>query len=174
MATTTKPKAQAAPQITTPKDYFFTPIGNTKPFFKAAFQGFAGSGKTFTAAQVAIGLHQRIGSIRPIVIFDTEQASKFLNPIFAEAGIPVLVRESRSLADLKIVMDKMDGGLSDVLLIDSISHVWEGTLAAYAQKKNRTRLEFQDWGIIKPAWKSEFSDRFVRGQWHAIFTGRAG
>jgi hypothetical protein len=140
---------------------FFTPIGNTKPFFKAAIEGFAGSGKTYTAASIAIGLHKRIGSKKPVVIFDTERASKFLKPLFAEAGIEALVREAKSLADLKRTMDFMRTGVSDILLIDSISHVWEGVLAAYAESKRRTRLEFQDWGIIKPTWKREFSDPFV-------------
>ncbi len=37
-----------------------------------------------------------------------------------------------------------------------------------------TRLEFQDWGVIKPTWKSEFSDPFVRDPYHIIMTGRAG
>jgi hypothetical protein len=155
-------------------DAFFTPIGNTKPYFKAAFEGFAGSGKTHTAALVAIGIHQRIKSKKPVVIFDTEKAAKFLKPLFAEAGIEVLVRESKSLADLKITMQKMSEGLSDLLIVDSISHVWEEYLQAYAKKVGRTRLQFQDWGIIKPTWKAEFSDPFVQGQYHAIFTGRAG
>lgn len=149
-------------------------LQNTKPFFKAAFQGFAGSGKTHTAATVAIGLHKKIGSKKPVVIFDTERASKFLKPLFSEAGIEVLVREARSLADLQKTMDFMDQGGSDILLIDSLSHVWENVLASYMGRKNRSRLEFQDWGVIKPMWKKEFSDRFVNGEYHAIFTGRAG
>src|SRR5690348_8667133 len=162
----------AAPQSAATS--FFTPIGNTKPFFKAAIEGFAGSGKTFTAASIAIGLHKRIGSTKPVVIFDTERASKFLKPLFAEAGVEVLVREAKSLADLKRTMEFMRSGVSDILLIDSISHVWEGVLASYAESKRRTRLEFQDWGIIKPTWKREFSDPFVNDEYHAIFTGRAG
>lgn len=63
-------------------DNFFAPLTNTKPYFKAGFQGFAGSGKTYTAALVALGLHRIIGSKKPIVIFDTERASKFLRPLF--------------------------------------------------------------------------------------------
>jgi hypothetical protein len=167
------PAKTQSPKVTLGND-FFAPIGNTKPYFKAAFQGFAGSGKTHTAAQIAIGLHKRIKSKKPIVIFDTEQASKFLKPMFAAAGIQVLVRESKSLADLKRTMELMRSGVSDILLIDSISHVWEGFLQSYAEKVRRTRLEFQDWGVIKPTWKREFSDPFVSDQYHAIFTGRAG
>ena len=88
-------------------DSFFTGLDNTKPYFKAAFEGFAGCGKTYTAAMVAIGLHKRIGSKLPVVIFDTEEAAKFLKPFFAEAGIQVLLRSSRSMADLKETMKRM-------------------------------------------------------------------
>lgn len=158
----------------TAQDNFFTPVANTKPYFKAAFEGFAGSGKTYTAAQVAIGLYRRIGSQKPVIIFDTEKAAKFLKPIFATENIELLVRESRSLADLKETMARMRQGAGDVLIIDSISHVWEDFLKAYAEKVRRTRLEFQDWGVIKPTWKSEFSDPFVRDPYHVIMTGRAG
>lgn len=161
----TKPKVQ---------DNFFALIGNTKPYFKAAFEGFAGTGKTYTAAKVAIGLHKRVGSKKPVIIFDTEKAAKFLKSMFAAEGIEVLVRESRSLADLKETMTRMREGASDLLIIDSISHVWEDFLKSYAEKVRRTRLEFQDWGVIKPTWKTEFSDVFVRDPYHIIMTGRAG
>ncbi len=163
--TTNKPKVH---------DNFFALIGNTKPYFKAAFEGFAGTGKTYTAAKVAIGLHKRVGSKKPVIIFDTEKAAKFLKSMFAAEGIEVLVRESKSLADLKETMTRMREGASDVLIIDSISHVWEDFLKSYAEKVRRTRLEFQDWGVIKPTWKTEFSDVFVRDPYHIIMTGRAG
>ena len=171
-----QPTKAAAPtaQKPQPQDTFFTPIGNTKPYFKAGFEGFAGSGKTYTAALVAIGLHKKIQSKKPVVIFDTEKAAKFLKPIFTEAGIEVLVRESKSLADLKETMTRLRQGASDVLLIDSISHVWENFLQSYAEKVRRTRLEFQDWGVIKPTWKREFSDLFVQDPYHIIMNGRAG
>jgi len=157
------------------RDNFFTPIGNTKPYFKAAFEGFAGAGKTYTAALVAVGLHKRIKSKKPVIIFDTEKAAKFLKPLFAENGIEVLIRESKSLGDLKITMQKMrNEGISDILIIDSISHVWEGFLKAYAEKVHRTSLQFQDWGIIKPTWKTEFSDPFVNDPYNIIMCGRAG
>lgn len=156
------------------QDNFFIPLVNTKPYFKAAFEGFAGSGKTYTAAQVVIGLHKSINSTKPVIIFDTEKASKFLKPLFEKNGIQVLVRESRSTADLSETMRRCRGGASDVLLIDSLSHIWEDFVESYKRKVKRTTLAFQDWGIIKPSWKHTFSDPFVNDPYHVVMTGRAG
>jgi len=154
---------------------FFMEVANTKPYFKAAFEGFAGSGKTYTSALVAIGLHQKIKSKKPVVMFDTEKAAKFLKRVFNEAGIELLVKESRTLADLKESMRLLrDQQVSDILIIDSISHVWEDTVESYKRKVGRTHLQFQDWGILKPMWKAEFSDPLVRDPYHIIMCGRAG
>lgn len=153
---------------------FFMPAQNTKPYFKAALEGFAGSGKTYTAALIAIGIHKRIKSEKPVIMFDTEKAAKFLKPLFADAGIDLLVRESKSFADLAQAMARLREGASDILIIDSITHVWEEFLRAYQIKSGHRRLQFQDWGIIKPTWKAEFSDPFVNDPYHVIMCGRAG
>lgn len=153
----------------------FHKLENNRPFLKMAFEGFAGDGKTYTATQVAIGLHRKIKSTKPIAIFDTEKAAKALLGVFNDAGIEAVVSDDqRSLSALSQAMQWCEAGGSDILIIDSITHVWEEYLQAYMKQKNRTRLEFQDWGIIKPKWKNEFSTPFVRAKIHIIFTGRAG
>ena len=153
---------------------FFTSLDNAQPFFKAAFEGFAGSGKTYTMAQVAIGLHKRIKSTKPIVYFDTEKAGRHLRRLFKDAGIEVLYKESRTLADLMQAMQFCRDGGADVLMIDSLTHVYEHFLQSYQAEKKRNRLQFEDWGLLKPKWKREFSEPFVRDRYHALFCGRAG
>lgn len=155
-------------------DDFFTEVSNNKPYFKAAFEGFAGSGKTFTAAQLVIGLHKKIKSTKPIVMVDTEKASKFLKPLFDEANIKLLVKESKSLTDLREAMKKCREGYSDIIIIDSLTHIYENFLEAYKVKTGHQRLQFQDWGIIKPTWKTEFSDPLVNDPYNLVFCGRAG
>lgn len=164
------------PEILPPhnEDKFFAEIANTKPFVKMAAHGFAGTGKTYTLALIAAGLHKFIKSDKPIVVFDTEESAKFLKTIFDEHKIIGVAKRSRSLADLKETFKRCAEGFSDILIIDSISHVWEDFLEAYKRKRNRQRIEFQDWGFIKPAWKQEFSDPFVRLPIHCFMTGRAG
>lgn len=155
-------------------DNFFVPVQNTKPYFKAAFEGFAGTGKTRTSAEVAIGIHHRIKSQKPVIMFDTEKASKFMKEIFDKEGIELLVRESRSLADLSEAMKRCREGASDILIIDSITHIYQAFLEDYMARKNRTRMEFQDWGVVKPMWNRMFVQPFVKDPYHIIFTGRAG
>lgn len=155
------------------KQEFFSKLENTRPFLKMAFEGFPKSGKTFTSVQIAVGLHKMIKSSKPIVFFDTERALKALKPIFDENKIEVLVRESRSLADLVKTIDLCEQGTADILVIDSITHVWERFVESFKTEKKRSYISLPDWGILKPKWKREFSDRLVLSPVHIIFTGRA-
>src|SRR5688572_20582158 len=102
----------------------FKKLENNRPFLKMAFEGFAGDGKTFTATQVAIGVHKLIGSTKPIALFDTEKAFKALKPSFDAAGIEAVVNdEERSLKALSQAIQWCEEGNADILLIDSITHV---------------------------------------------------
>jgi len=158
---------------------FFTPAANTKPHFKIAAQGFAGTGKTFTLAQIAKELVLRRHELDPttplrVAMVDTEKASGFLRRVFDRAGIEFMVKESRSLSDVLQAIALCESGYAPVLLIDSLSHIWEGFVEAYKVERKRTRLEMLDWGTLKPTWKSKFSDPFVRSRVDIFFTGRAG
>jgi len=160
----------------------FKKLENNRPFLKLALEGFAGDGKTFTASEIAIGVHKLIGSKKPIALFDTEKAFKALKWKFDEAGIETLVDdEQRSLEALNQAIKWCEDGGADILIIDSITHVWEQFLQAYLNRPDkhgnplkRNRLEFQDWGVLKPTWKEKFSTPFVMAKVHIIFSGRAG
>ncbi len=156
----------------TSEDTFFTAIGNTKPFFKAAFEGEPGTGKSWTAALVAIGLHKKIGSKKPIVLIDTEKASKFLVPLFQEHGIEAMVRETHSLADLVKAMKLCSDGYADIMVIDSITHIWMDFQEAYKRKLNRQVFQIQDWMSIKSEWNKYFSIPLVQSPLHILATGR--
>lgn len=154
------------------EDAFFTPIGNTKPYFKAAFEGEPGTGKSWSAALVAIGLHKKINSKKPIVLIDTEKASKFLVPLFEENGIKAMVRETHSLADLVKAMKLCSDGYADIVVIDSITHIWMDFQEAYKRKFNRQTFQIQDWMTIKADWNNNFSIPMVQSPLHILATGR--
>jgi hypothetical protein len=160
----------------------FKKLENNRPFLKLALEGFAGDGKTYTAVEIARGVHKLIGSKKPIALFDTERALKALKWKFDSDGIEAVIQdEERSLSSLNQAIKWCEEGNADILIIDSITHVWEEFLRAYMNRpdkqgnpQKRTRLEFQDWGVLKPQWKELFSTPFVMAKCHIIFTGRAG
>lgn len=160
----------------------FKKLENNRPFLKMALEGFAGDGKTFTAVETAIGVHKLIKSEKPIAMFDTERALKALKWKFDQNNIEAIIEdEERSLQSLYNSIKWCEDGNADILIIDSITHVWEEFLKAYLNRPGkdgkelkRNRLEFQDWGVLKPTWKELFSNPFVMAKCHIIFTGRAG
>ena len=156
----------------------FVPSSNTQAFLKAGLMGFAGSGKTFTATEIAIGL-VKIGrarglpfAARPVLFLDTETGSDWIQPRLAEQQIALHTAKTRSFTDLKDAIREAEKEGS-VLLIDSISHVWRDLCESYKTAKKRARLEFQDWAVLKEKW-GEFTDLFVNSQAHIVVCGRAG
>jgi hypothetical protein len=159
------------------------PAKNKIAYAKVGIYGSAGSGKTRTATEIAIGLHKDIGSTKPIVVFDTEPAFSFMMPLFKKANIELYIAdESRALADLMTFMQEAEE-VSDIAIIDSITHVWREAQDAYLNKLNIERkrygrkpissLEFHHWRPIKAAWNA-FTDKFLSSKLHIIVCGRAG
>jgi hypothetical protein len=147
-------------------------------YAKVGLLGFAGAGKSYTAAEIAIGLHQHIGSKKPVAVLDTETGWDFLAPKFKAAGIDVLVAKSKTFKDLLAFMEEAQESC-DIAVIDSISHVWMEIQEAYLSRINEnrdrkiTRLEFQHWGPIKMEWR-KFTDKFLTCRMHVVICGRAG
>ena len=159
------------------------PAANKMAYGKIGLYGTAGSGKTRTAVEIAIGLHKAIESKKPIAAFDTEPAFSFVLPFFKEAGIELLIAdESRALKDLMNFMDEAEKQC-DIVIIDSITHVWRDAQESFLNRLNESRieqrrkplmaLEFQHWRPIKAAWAA-FTDRFLSSKMHVIVCGRAG
>ncbi|MDD5170903.1 MAG: AAA family ATPase [Syntrophales bacterium] len=151
----------------------FKKATNTMAFAKVGILGFAGAGKTRTATEIAVGLHKAIGSTKPVLFIDTETGSDFVLPIFQKHGIEMMVSKTRAFKDLASGLREAPE-ISDILIIDSVSHFWVDIVESYRKKKNVNRLSFQDWGIIKPMWNNDFSTPFVTSPLHIIVAGRAG
>lgn len=154
-------------------------------FLKMGIYGDAGSGKTFTASQIAKGLAlmtaARNGGKKPPVMFlDTETGSAFVKPMFEKAGIEFLTPEepTRAFTDLLAAVAEAQAA-GAVLIVDSMTHFWEEIREAYTQakrdrlKKPYAKLELPDWNIIKPEW-AKFTTAFLNASAHIILCGRAG
>lgn len=146
---------------------------------KAGIMGLAGSGKTYTASSVAVGLvgymQERGVPIKGKAAFiDTENGAAWVAPRFKAAGIELVVARTRSLVDLREGI-KWATANADVLLIDSITHFWTLFCDEYAKRKNRTRgLEFSDWNAVKRDWRENFTDLYLNAPLHILMCGRQG
>lgn len=155
---------------------FATEIMSKGNFIKASFGGFAGSGKTKTASEFLAGAYKDLGHTKPLLIIDNEKGSRFLIPFFKKElpNTKVIVKDTRSLADVLQAMKYLQDGEIEALFIDSLSKVWYQYVADYKAKNRLTFMTLQDWGKILPAWQEEFSDRFVGIDGSIVFTGRGG
>src|SRR4051812_28685271 len=151
---------------------------STSAYLKAGLMGFAGAGKTRTAAELAIGLvrYMRQRGLkeanRPIFFLDTETGSDYIKPRVEESGVELHSAKTRAFVDLKQAVREAETSAS-VLIIDSATHFWREFCESYQKKKNRTRLEFQDWAALKLEW-GVFTDLYVNSACHIVLCGRAG
>lgn len=158
----------------------FKKAESTTAHLKMGLMGFAGSGKTYTAADVAIGMVKHMqekglaGHDKPIFFLDTETGSDWVKPKIEGAGIELFTAKTKAFTDLTAAMQQAPGNAS-VLIIDSVTHFWIEFTEAYQKVKKRTRgLEFQDWAYLKKNWRANFTDPFVNSPLHIIICGRAG
>lgn len=157
----------------------FKPAEMQASFLKMGLLGFAGSGKTWTASLVAMGLYkaalkkEMAYAGRPVFFVDTESGSDYIVADFEAAEIPLMVLRTRAFSDLKDAMIEAERDAS-VLIIDSISHFWIEFQEAYKAKKGRKRgLEFSDWSIVKQEWRKAFTEPYLNSNLHIIMCGRA-
>lgn len=143
-------------------------------FIKASFGGFAGSGKTRTAAEFIIGFYKKTGLKKPLLIIDNEKGSRFLVPMFNKAGIETYVKETTTLPDVLHALRMVQAGEVGFLFIDSLTKVWYQYVRDYRSKNSRNFMTLQDWGKILPAWQEAFADVFVNTTGNIVFTGRGG
>lgn len=153
---------------------FASPLKAKHRFIKAAFGGFAGSGKTYTATEFIKGCYKDMKLKKPLLILDNEKGSRFLIPIFKQANIEVLVKDSTKLADLQEAMQFLEKGEVDFLFVDTLTKFWYDYVKDYRKKNRKTFMTLQDWGKILPAWQEEFSDIYVNTNGNFVFTGRGG
>lgn len=153
---------------------FATILKAKHQFIKAAFGGFAGSGKTYTATQFIIGCYGDMKIKKPLLLLDNEKGSRFLIPIFKKAGIETYVKDTVKLADLQQAIKMLEAGEIGFLFVDTLTKFWYDYVNDYKVKNRKTFMTLQDWGKILPAWQSEFSDMFVNVNGNFVFTGRGG
>lgn len=133
--------------------------------------GPSGSGKTYGGLLVAKGL----GSKRTIVI-DTEQGSSDLYDRLHDFDVIDVAPPFTPEAYIEAI-DAAEAAGADCIIIDSISHEWNGKGGCLELVDEIARAKFKGntwsaWSELTPRHRA-FIDRMLRSSAHIIATGRA-
>lgn len=146
---------------------------NDTVYLKMGIHGFQGSGKSYTAKEIAIGLAKTIGDGKPVAMIDTEKGSDALVSYFEDAGVGFDRAKTRAFKDLLTIIDEAEKDYA-VLIIDSITHFWQDLTRSFKKARNITgKLQFQHWDPIKEDW-GWYTTRYLNSKLHIIMCGRAG
>jgi hypothetical protein len=160
----------------------FKKAEDDQAFLKMGILGFAGSGKTRTASNTAIGLYKMLVEAgqkpNPVFFLDTETGSSWVKNYFEEEKIPLFTAKTRAFTDLLTATNDAQKEAS-ILIVDSITHFWKEIVETFLRRKSERigrkvyRMEFQDWAAVKGEW-GKFTDLYVNSSLHIIMCGRAG
>jgi len=156
----------------------FKKATNDQAYLKMGIMGFTGTGKTYTASILVMGLNRLLkegglpGGDAPVFFADTETGSDWIRSDFDKAGIELMVSRTRAYSDLVPMVNEVEK-VNGILLIDSVTHFWVELCETYKKQRKRNRLEFQDWDYVKSQWR-RFTDRLVNSACHIVICGRAG
>jgi hypothetical protein len=144
---------------------------------KIAFYGLSGSGKTFTSLLCAEGLAKLTG--KRAAYIDTEHGTDFYSQEVKERLIHPEAFDfdalyTRSLTEILRELHTLDPNKYCCVILDSITHIWEATIAAYAGKTTSIgSIPMYAWGKIKKPYK-DLMRLLLESPFHVFILGRQG
>jgi hypothetical protein len=148
-----------------------------KAALKMALYGAAGAGKTFTSLRISDGLAQH--TCKRIAFIDTENGTAFYSqPVPQRRVHPEAfdfdVLYTKSITEVIAAVKALDHETYGVLVIDSITHLWDACKNAYKGKLTKVgTIPLQGWSTIKRPYK-ELLHWLLASPVHALICGRQG
>src|SRR5574338_282563 len=128
---------------------------------KMGIYGPPGSGKTFTSLMIAEGLAKLTG--KRVALVDTEHGSDFYCQTVTSRTVHPEAFDfdalyTKSLTEVISAVRGLDEREYGVIVIDSITHLWEAARNAYDGRQTRAgTIPMQAWGRIKKPYKDLLS-----------------
>lgn len=155
----------------------FTKATSEQSYFKGALYGKAGTGKTLTSLLWAEGLAAR--DKKRVAYIDTERGTEFYAIDIPERTCHPKQFDfdrliTRSIMDTLEAVESINPNEHSVVVIDSITHLWEAARQAYTGKvMSNGGIPIQAWSGIKKPYK-KLMTLLLDGNFHAIICGREG
>jgi hypothetical protein len=144
---------------------------------KVGVYGPPGAGKTLTTLLCAEGLAQLCG--KRVAFVDTERGTDFYAQAVPERAVHPAAFDfdalyTRSITDVLKEVRALDPGVYGVVVIDSITHIWEAAKAAYSGRMTGVGgIPMQAWGQIKKPYK-DLMAFLLSSPLHVFILGRQG
>lgn len=138
---------------------------------KIGLFGSSGSGKTTTAALLAVATSVELHAKAPVYVYDTEPGWQFMKRIFTTEGVPLVQVASRSFEGMCDHIEKAQRDGACVFIVDSMTHTWTELMDTFAGKNGR--VEFQQFNLIKRNW-NRWTVNFLNSPMHCYALGRLG
>jgi len=139
-----------------------------KARIKMALQGPSGSGKTMSALLLAKGL---VKDWSKVAIIDTENNSADLYSHLGEFNVLTLSPKFTPERYIKAIEICEEAGI-EVIIIDSISHEWEGNGGILETHAGMTGNSFTNWSKLTPRHNA-FIQKILQSDCHIIGTIRS-
>ena len=148
-----------------------------KAALKMALYGPAGSGKSFTALLIAEGLAHH--AAKRVAYCDTEYGTAFYAQDVPQravhpAAFDFQVLHTKSITEVLAAVKGLDLDTYGVLVVDSISHLWDSCKNAYAGRLTRAgTVPLPAWATIKKPYK-DLMNLLLSLPVHVLICGRQG
>jgi hypothetical protein len=148
-----------------------------KAALKMALYGPAGSGKTFTSLLLAEGLARH--TAKRIAFLDTEYGTAFYGQAVPQRAVhpeafDFRVLHTRSIAEALAAVKGLDPDAYGVLVVDSLSHIWDSCKNSYAGRLTRAgTVPLPAWSVIKRPYR-ELMSLLLSLPVHVLLCGRQG
>lgn len=139
-----------------------------KAKIKMALQGPSGSGKTMSALLLAYGL---VEDWSKIAVIDTENGSADLYSHLGAFNVLTLKPSFNPERYIKAI-EVCENSDVEVIIIDSVSHEWEGTGGILSMHSKMTGNSFTNWGKLTPRHNA-FVQKMLQSDCHIIGTIRS-
>ena len=141
---------------------------------KILFYGGEKSGKSTTAAELAIAISKEYYDGAPVAMHDTEPGSDYLLPLYQAEGVELLVRQSRKFTDMVTVLEEAEKEGCCCFVQDQNSHAWDDLTETYKRERRITGdIQYQHWADIKEIWNEQWVKRYLASPINCIVLARA-
>jgi hypothetical protein len=143
----------------------------SQSYLKASIDGFNGTGKSGTAARLAVGISKERCDREPVIAYSSDDRWRiYRRTIFEPEGVPLEVIAGESLIHVLKALERADQGCC-VFIGDDLTVPWKAGLSDFSEADGY--LSFERREQLMNQWRPILRG-FRLGNFHAIGIGRLG